>query len=214
MLDIKVDLKNLDLVRDFCGRLQRQLPYAASLMLNSLARDIQAETRANIPKRFTLRRQWIVKGIRVTPSTKTKLEAVIESVDDFMRRQETGGKKTPKHDQHLALPLRAVRRTKRDIIRPMDLPMNLGQASFDVVRAGAKKTMRGAGGSVFKLRTGSGLEILARRRRGKLELMYLLKRDGDIKPRLGLHTDARFVVGTRAFAHLKSAIDRAMGTAT
>lgn len=165
-----------------------------------------------MPSRFTLRRQWIVQGIRIEKATKDNLTATIYSKDAFMGRQEVGGTKTPKYDRHLAIPMRAVKRYKSGLIADADLPKNLGQAQFSVRRGGKDVARRGAGGSVFKL-VSNGRTFLCRRRNGQVELLYLLVPRADVHKRLGLGDDAIKVARVQFSNNLRDSLEYAMRTA-
>lgn len=190
----------------------QQFRFAVAKALTATASDVQKEVRKNMPQRFTLRRQWVVQGIRVERATKDNLTATVYSKDPFMGRQEVGGTKTPKYDRNLAIPMRAVRRTKSQLINPADLPSNLGKAEFTVKRGKKEVARRGAGGSVFKLVV-NGRTFLCRRRNGQVELLYLLVPSAQVDKRLGLSDDAEKIVKERFSVNLADAIEYALRTA-
>jgi Family of unknown function (DUF6441)/Bacteriophage HK97-gp10, putative tail-component len=190
----------------------KQFRFSVAKALTQTAVEVQREVKKNMPSRFTLRRQWIVQGIRMEKATKDNLTATVYSKDAFMGRQEVGGTKTPKYDQHLAIPMRAVRRYKSGMINPADLPANLGQAQFTVKRGGKDAARRGAGGSVFKL-VSNGRTFLCRRKNGKVELLYMLVPRAKVEKRLGLADDAVKVARARFSENLRDALEYAMRTA-
>ena len=205
--DIEQALRQLQTIAE-----AKQFRFAVAKALTATAADVQKEVKKNMPERFTLRRQWVVQGIRMEKATKDNLVATVYSKDPFMGRQEVGGTKTPKFDQHLAIPMRAVRRYKSDMINPADLPSNLGKAEFSVKRGGKTATRRGAGGSVFKL-VSNGRTFLCRRRNDKVELLYMLVPKAQVKKRLGLGEDAAKIARARFSLNLKDAMEFAMRTA-
>lgn len=190
----------------------KQFRFSVAKALTTTAAEVQKEVRKNMPQRFTLRRQWVVNGIRIERATKDNLTATVYSKDVFMGRQEVGGTKAPKYDQHLAIPMRAVRRYKSQLINPADLPSNLGKAEFSVKRGKKEVTRRGAGGSVFKL-VSNGRTFLCRRRNGQVELLYMLVPRAHVGKRLGLGDDAQKVARLRFSQNLKDAMEFAMRTA-
>lgn len=191
----------------------RQLQFAVSKALNDTAKDLQAEVQQNIPQRFTLRRQWIVQGIRIKPSSKAVLEAVVYSKDEFMGRQETGEDKTPKRDRNLAIPMSGARRTKSGVIKAADLPSALGQKQIVVAnRSKGTRTVRGAGGAVWKQEI-KGKTYLMRRRGSKVEVMYLLQPRAKIDRRLKLEEDGDRIVREMFPRRLQEAIEYATRTA-
>lgn len=190
----------------------QQFRFSVAKALTVTAAQVQQEVRKNMPERFTLRRQWVVNGIRIEKATKDNLTATVYSKDAFMGRQEVGGTKVPKFDNHLAIPMRAVRRTKTGMINAADLPSNLGKAEFSVKRGKQMAPRRGAGGSVFKL-VSNGRTYLCRRRNGQVELLYLLVPNAQVKKRLGLGDDAKKIARLKFAQNLNDALEFAMRTA-
>ena len=86
-LEIKVDT---DRFRKQFGEFQRQIPFAISSALNTLAIKSQAKIRGELPRDFTIRSPWVAKGVKVQKGTKRTLEATVGSVDDFMAEQAAG----------------------------------------------------------------------------------------------------------------------------
>lgn len=190
----------------------QQFRFSVAKALTVTASQVQQEVRKNMPARFTLRRQWIVSGIRIERATKDNLTATVYSKDPFMGRQEVGGTKTPKYDNNLAIPLSAVRRSKTGMINAADLPQNLGKAEFTVKRGQKMAPRRGAGGSVFKM-VSNGRTYLCRRRNGQVELLYLLVPRAQIKKRLGMGDDAQKIARANFSQNLKDALENALRTA-
>jgi hypothetical protein len=172
---------------------QKQLPFAIARALTQTTKEAQAAVRADMPRKFTIRRQWVVQGIRIIPATKANLTAILYTKDPFMERQEGGGVKTGKPGGgnftsnnlpsktgfpvrgvgrgRVAVPTQNVLRSKRDIIRRSELPAGLGSKAF--VIAG-----------------NAGTQLLARRfakgKRAGLQVLYVLKGQTFVKPRLEL----------------------------
>lgn len=190
----------------------QQLRFAVAAALTDTAKDGQAEVRRNMRRRFTIRRQWVINGIRIRPASKRDLESWVYSIDPFMGRQEHGGEKKPAQDTHLAIPYQA-RKNPQAIIRQADLPQHLGKKEIEIVnRKGGKRTIKGKGGEAFKFETG-GITYLVRRRGAKLEFLYALKTEAKIEPRLGLADDVRMIARTRFTRHLQRRMEIAMRTA-
>jgi len=176
----------------------QQFRFATAQALTQTAYDVQKEVRANMPKRFTLRRQWIVQGIRVDKATKASLTATIYSKDKFMGLQEAGGTKSPLHN-YLAIPTKAVRRTPKDLIRASDKPKALGDKAEIIEFKGHKYL------------------ALKKARKGKsgnqLRLLYLLVPRASLKPRLGLSKDGERMARAKFVANLQDALQRAVASA-
>lgn len=179
----------------------KQLNFAVAKSLTQTAKEVQEEVRKNLPERFTLRRERFIKsGIRFIPATKSKLEAVVYSRDDFMNLQEFGGLKTRRGGgQYLAIPTSMVRRTPKDIIRKADRPKNLGDKA-EVVEINGRKYL-----------------ALKRARKGangnRLKLLYLLVPRANIHERLGMNKDGQRIAKERFMVILKENLAAAVATA-
>jgi hypothetical protein len=176
----------------------KQLRFAATVAVNRAAYEVQREVRGNMPSRFTIRRQWVVQGIRVERATPAKIEATVYSRDKFMALQELGGPKSPLRN-YLAIPTKAVRRTKTDIIRKADRPAALGD-KVHIVEVKGNKYL-----ALKKARKG--------RNGNELRLLYLLVPRAQIHERLGLAKDGLQVVRARFPLLLQQALDEAVARA-
>ncbi|MCE2910226.1 MAG: DUF6441 family protein [Burkholderiaceae bacterium] len=197
MLDVQTDvlaaLAKLQTITE-----ARQFRFAVAKALTKTAVEVQAEVRKNMPSRFTIRRPWTLQGIRIVPATKESLTASVYSRDKFMALQETGGTKNPLGN-FIAIPTRAVRRTKRDSIRLSDRPKALGDKAH-VVDVNGDKYL-----------------ALKKPRRGKngneLRLLYLLVPRAQLEERLGLNKDGQRVARARFVENLRVALAAAVATA-
>ncbi len=176
-----------------------QMAFAAASAITSTAYEVQTEVRRNMPQRFTLRRQWIVQGIRVDKATKQSLTATVYSRDKFMGLQEAGGVKSPLRN-YIAVPTKAVRRTKTQLIAKSDLPAALGD-KVAVVEYNGDKYL-----ALKKARKGAN-------KGGQLRLLYLLVPRANLHQRLGLEKDGRRVARERFGPNFSRAIERAIRTA-
>lgn len=177
----------------------QQLRFATAMALTRAAREVQAEVRKNMPSRFTIRRDWVLKGIQVEKAKPADLVATVFSRDTFMGLQEAGGPKSPLR-QYLAVPTKAVRRTPKDIIRKADRPKALGDKA-EVVEVKGHKYL-----ALKKARRG-------RNGNGQLRLLYLLVPRAQIKARLGLAKDGMEVVRARFPDILRQALAEAVSRA-
>jgi hypothetical protein len=189
---VHTDVARYTAALDEAGK--RQVPFALARALTMTARDVQVEERADLPKRFTIRTPRVPKGIRITPATKAKPEAIVGSIDWFMKDQETGGTRRAK-GHRIAVP-KAVRRTKRDLVSKANRPTP--------VRDKPK---------VFLVKTAYGAGIL--RRQGKerypVEVLYWLKRGVKIKPAMGFKAKSATTVERRFGPNFVQALSDAMG---
>jgi hypothetical protein len=197
MLSVQTDLlKAMARLRSMTEA--QQLRFATAKALTQTAYEAQAEVKKNMPSRFTLRRNWIVQGIRVEKATKQALTATVYSRDKFMGLQEYGGAKNPLR-RYLAVPTKAVKRTKTDIIRKADRPAALGDKA-EIVTVKGNKFL-----ALKKGRKGAS--------KNQLRLLYLLIPRANLKQRLGLNKDGQRIARQRFVVNLQRALADAVRTA-
>lgn len=83
---------------------QRQVPYALAQALNATAKAARERVAGSLGKTFTIRSNWVSKGLRARFATKRDLTAVVGQMDPFMALQELGGTKESK-DHAQAVPI-------------------------------------------------------------------------------------------------------------
>lgn len=197
MLSVQTDiLKAMAKLRSITEA--QQLRFATAKALTQTAAEVQTEVKRNMPSRFTIRRQWVVQGIRMDRATKDSLTATVYSRDKFMGLQELGGVKSPLR-HYIAVPTKAVRRTKTDVIRKSDRPAALGD-KVEVVTVKGNKFL-----ALKKARKGAS--------RNDLRLLYLLVPRAQLKERLGLNKDGQRVARAKFVRNLEAALAAAVRTA-
>jgi hypothetical protein len=209
-MDLFIDTKDLDRLHFFVVGIGKQLPYAQSRALNSLAYETRDQTRSGMRSNFTIRRPWVVNQLQVRKkASKSDLEAVVGTSDKgkFLAKHEDGGTR-PALGRFIAIPTRAVRRTKTDQIRKSDRPSNLGDRAGIVSYKGNQYLALKRG---RWQKTGGGSFLAPGDRSGRL--LYLLKPRVDIDERLELEKTGRRVVSTQATRKLSEAIEQALRTA-
>lgn len=199
------------------NRAFKQVPFAIAVSLTETAKDLDDAISREMPRNFTIRRPWVVQGIRIRPATKAKLEAQVYSRDPFMGLQETGGTKRPinrrvfDYQGWLAIPLDA-RRSKADVVNQRDWPENLVRPFVFQARDGRMYL------AVHELNTAKGAKSV-RSMRGKqkrstgMRLMYTLVRSVQLKERLHMGRTAKRIVPERFNHHFPIALQRAVSTA-
>ncbi|MDD3676792.1 DUF6441 family protein [Thauera propionica] len=147
---------------------RKRVPSAVAKALTRTAYDARDAVRAVMPRRFTIRRPWVVQGVGVTPANPRTLSAEVWSRDRFMALQEAGGVKTGK----LAIPVgRMAAKAKTQVIPKSQWPRAML----------AKKGVFVRRGTVFE-------------RKGKaIQALYLLRRQQKVEPRFGMADAVRSV---------------------
>jgi hypothetical protein len=81
--------------------------------LNQTAQEATKSLKADMPSRFTLRKNWAQKGIRFEKATRDSLQARVFSLDPWLLKQEEG--ETYKPSGHVAIP-KAARPSEKSLI--------------------------------------------------------------------------------------------------
>lgn len=108
---VQADFSGLSRYLDAMHR--RQLPYVTARATTKLAQLSQADIRADLPRHFTLRTNWVRNGIRIQPADKRDwpaVQAIVGAIDWFMEPQVTGEERRPRGGrEHLSVPGPGVR---------------------------------------------------------------------------------------------------------
>ena len=146
----------------------RQIPFIAAKSLTNVAQKSQAEVKKHIRDEFHIRKKsgGFESSIRIKPANKKNLTSQIYTMAAFASLQQTGGKKKAR-DGRLAIPI-------YNNIK-------------DVKRKTAKNTPSAyLAGDAFKMRTKSGKEVIAQRKRGSLKILYFLRKEADVEKRFDM----------------------------
>ena len=94
----------------------KQMRFATSVTLYETAKQVQETVRADLPHEFTIRNNWVSRGIRMSPGSSrairnsasgiSDMKVEVGTVDEFMRRQAEGGVKKPHKADSVAIPIR------------------------------------------------------------------------------------------------------------
>lgn len=152
--------------------------------LTRTARDAFQRIKGDLPRKFILRRQWVVKGIRFDAATKGAPIARVLSIDPYMFKQEEGESYSPA-GKHVAIPV-DVRRNTRSLIPIEMFPRKL-LGRRDVF----KNDIKGIGSAIFQ------------RRKSGLKILYLLRGKKRTKPRWEFFETADLVVEQRFMTNLR-----------
>ncbi|WP_425065106.1 hypothetical protein [Reyranella sp.] len=160
---------------------KRHVPFALARALTWTAKDAQGVVQDDLPNRYTLRNNWVKNGIRIVPAKKDEPQAVVGSLEPFMKRQEEGGTKKARDHSRVAVPVNA-RRNKRNMISKGQRPAALkGKPKIFMVTKGA----------------GSGILRRVGKARYPLQLLYWLKRGVQVKPSFGFQANTSTTVKDR-----------------
>lgn len=132
--------------------------------LNDAALASRDAVRKDMPRRFTIRRPWVVRGIGVEFARSDNLRAAVYSRDTFMRDQEEGA--TRRGMRSRAIPMGRVRDMHRSRVIPKD---QRPQALM-----GRKNTFYHAG------------MLFERRGKGRIEALYMFRKQAKIPARFGM----------------------------
>lgn len=232
--EITVDTNAAE-VSDFMRSLfADQVPFAVATAINRTARDFQDAQRDLMRDRFTIRRPWVLQGVKINRgdfATKTKLEARvhIDPARDFLVKFEEGDTKRPRGSR-IAVPQEA-RRTKTGVVSRTQRPRALkfvkwGEGAKAVVFRGEKRTWmvqrKGGGGEIYqrigrrragKTRTGRQMRRDAGSRLSTTRRLFIFTPEADTPDTLNFEETARRTVQDRFDANFSDAFDRAVRTA-
>jgi hypothetical protein len=210
MIEVEIDAS--DALRKV-GEFGKQLPFAISRALNDVALGFQQDERTGLQRRFTIRRPWVLQGVKMERgdfATKTKLVATvrIDSERDFLSKFEGGDVKTPTRAKGLSVPITGspAKPTGAALIRTPLRPKNLnlrelgGRHAVQTAAHLSKRSLRGAvGRGAFQVYEGDKKTILIQSRSGA---GVLLQRVGRGK-RAGLRLLFKLVPRAKQPASLK-----------
>ena len=238
---IDVDTNAAEVVRSLRFLFRDQVPFATSLAINHTAKGIQAVQRDGMRRRFTIRRPYVLQGVKVSKfSTKRDLEAIVE-IDPsrgFLFKFEEGGTTRPRGTR-FAVP-DEVRRGKTGVVsrvmRPRQLKFKFhGSGPKAEVYKGEKRTFmirkRDGSGAIFQRfgrrigRTAgrrkllAGLSPTARQdviRRASIEnarMLFSFTPKAQIEPSLEFEVTAQTVFEQSFESNFEASFDRAVRTA-
>lgn len=197
---ITVDISGLKETENYLKALASgDLRFGVAKGLTSLANGIRDKVKQELPQRFTLRTSWWSRGpyaIKTQMANKQTLTASVFTDAPWMEMQEEGGTKIPTKSKRLAIPMEAVKRTKRDLVSKNQKPRALAKA--------------------FIIHTKSGHDFMAvrigRGKRSVMKLMWLLEKKATIKKRFGFHETAQKVIDRVGLTHINEGIKYALET--
>lgn len=213
MLNMKVETNSREVAGWFHDLYRDQIPYATARAINATAIDFQKREREGLEDRFTIRRPWVLRGIKINRedfATKEKPEAIVHVDQDrsFLIKFEKGGVKRPR-GRSLVVPVDA-RRTKSGVVSRTIRPRALGLKEIGGGRAvGDKRT--------FLIRKPGGRGVIfqwfGRRGSGQTRTLFMMIPSAKVDPRLHFEDTAKDVVRRRFEENFEREFDRAIRTA-
>jgi hypothetical protein len=139
MPQINIDVNVGPMIQYLTDLQTKQVPYATSRAVNDLALEVQAAIQEGMNKRFTIRRDWVLQGVKISKFSNKKdtpISATIEIAPDrrFLNKFEGGDPKYPRFGKHIAVPTPAVKASKAGVI-----PMAMRPKAFGFVSTPTRK---------------------------------------------------------------------------
>jgi len=207
-IDAEFDLAGLD--RWIDAKVKKQLPFAMALSLTRTAQDAQTRTRGDLAARFTIRRPFVAKGIRIKSARKSArlgdIKAQVGTVDAFMALQDAGGTKTGRGGGRVAVPVGARPRQTSVTPRSKWPGALLKKPGYFLA------PLAGEDGALGVWKRAGG-----KRRRGKArggqrrKLQYVLTDSVDVPARWQFEDTVSAVVASRHAGNFNAALARALG---
>lgn len=142
---------------------KNQLPFVIAKSLTNTAQESQKEVRKHIREEFHIRKKsgGFESSIRIKPATKKNLTSEVYTMASFAALQQTGGTKKARVGR-LAIPIyNNINEVKRRT-------QNNSPSAY-------------LSGDAFKMRTSSGKEVIAQRKRGGLKILYFLRKEAEVE---------------------------------
>lgn len=185
MLKFECNAKILDAEHLLHALTPRRMDKPVRHALNNVALDARDAVRSDMPRRFTIRRPWAVRGIGAEFARAGRLESAVYSRDAFMRDHEVGANR---HGTQI-IPVGRM----AGVHRARVIPKSLWPRSFFA---------RGKG--VYHKGT------LFERRHGQLSPLYLFRKRVRVAPRFGMEESVRGVVAKGFEKRLESELWKAL----
>jgi len=77
-------------VAKIIGRIPKDADFAGVVALTKTAKLIQSVVKEQAQKKFNLKNAWVLRGIRITPATKAKIQAEVFTLDKNLSDQDKG----------------------------------------------------------------------------------------------------------------------------
>lgn len=193
-----------------------QIPYATSRAVNDLATEVQAAIQDGMRERFTIRRDWVLKGVRIAKFSNKKDNPIMATIDiapdrDFMSKFESGGQKHSRVGKFVAVPTPAVRGSRAGIVPDSLRPRAFGfQASTTKLNGTTQyKGMQ----RTFIIETGAHPGIYQRTGSNAVRLLYKFFKSVPIPMTLRFHSTAQARIDARWAEIFRRRLSEALASA-
>lgn len=157
-------MKDLKSYPPYLERVKSQLKYTIRFGVNQLAFGGAQAFKKQLSRRLILRNTWTLKGIRYRKAKNISMPtAVVFSRDEYLTKQQTGGRKKPKGNRYFSIP-QAIRTNERKRITRAKQPARILQKKNTWISKG---------------------KILQRKKK-KISVLYLFRKTAEFEPRINI----------------------------
>ena len=175
---------------------RKQLPFATAVALTRTAQEARDVARKHMAQRFTLRSTWPARGLQIQRAEKKdwpNVRAIVGHKDELFVLHETGGIKKSRQGRRIAIPTKAVRRTKTGKISRAQRP----------ARALQRKRVFLAEDTIRQRTT----------KKTRRSILYLLRQRVRIRPTFGFRENVERTAGRVYAREFDKALTKAVKTA-
>jgi len=191
-----------------------QIPFAIAYGVTRTAWNAVDAQREGMEDRFTIRRKWVLRGVRVTKrAEKSDGEAHVAILPDrgFLVRFEDGGTVQPEKASRFAVPQEA-KRTGTGVLRKNQRPRSF---NFKKWGSGPVADVYRGDRRAFLIRkkdgTGGIYQRYGRSGRTRVRQLFSFTPDAQLEALLQFEPTAREVVAERLAPNIDEGLDRALG---
>lgn len=197
----------------------KQVKFAAVGALNRVAFDSQKELRDTYSKAFHVRNKTLPRKIEVTKATKDKPVAVVAlnaSKTEFMEIHTTGGTAKPTKSRSMAIPDVSIQEPGRTSTGKMKQSLKASNLLKYADSHPMKKRGKVAQPHAFKMKTGSGDVVIARRNktdRSEMDFLYREEKEAKINKAWPFKEIVKKIADTRLVKYFEENFKKALATA-
>lgn len=201
------------------ARQEKQARFAAVGALNRVAFDSQKELRGTYSKAFHVRNKTLPRKIEVTKATKDNLVATVAlnaPKTEFMEIHTTGGTAKPTKSRSMAIPDVSIQEPGRTSTGKMKQSLKASNLLKYADSHPTKKRARVAQPHAFKMKTGGGDVVIARRNktdRSDMDFLYREEKEVKINKAWPFKEIVKKIADTRLVKYFEENFKKALATA-